>query len=64
MEATRRIRRFSNCTAVPILAVTANVFAEDQARCFQAGMNDFISKPLAPESLFATLLKWLERTAT
>ena len=63
LEATRRIRQCAKGSQVPILALTANAFAEDRARCFHAGMNDFISKPIEPELLFATLLKWLEPTA-
>jgi CheY-like chemotaxis protein len=61
LEATRRIRRLANGTRVPILAMTANAFAEDKARCFEAGMNDFITKPVDPEALFAMMLKWLAR---
>ncbi len=62
-DATREIRRLPNGGTVPILAMTANAFAEDRARCFEAGMNDFIAKPVDPELLFETLLKWLAKPA-
>jgi len=59
LQATTRIRELPGCTSLPILAMTANAFAEDKARCLEAGMDDFIAKPVDPEILFATLLKWL-----
>ncbi len=61
LEATRQIRQLSCHQATPILAMTANAFAEDKDRCFAAGMDDFIAKPVQPEILFSTLLKWLEQ---
>ena len=63
LEATRRIRLASGGSQTPILAMTANAFVEDKARCFEAGMNDFISKPVDPAVLFSMLLKWLPITA-
>jgi two-component system sensor histidine kinase/response regulator len=59
LEATRLIRQLPGYRDTPIIAMTANVFAEDRARCQAAGMNDFLFKPIAPATLFATLLKWL-----
>ena len=61
LQATRAIRALPQGQALPIIAMTANVFAEDRSHCLDAGMNDFVSKPVSPEALFATLLKWLEQ---
>jgi PAS domain S-box-containing protein len=59
LEATRRIRSREGAAAVPIVAMTANAFAEDKARCLEAGMDDFVAKPVDPEILYNTVLKWL-----
>jgi CheY-like chemotaxis protein len=61
LEATRQIRLLARGAKVPIIAMTANAFVEDKARCMAAGMNDFIAKPVDPAALFATLLKWLAK---
>ena len=59
LEATRAIRQLPRGQEVLILAMTANAFAEDKAACIQAGMNDFLSKSVLPEILYATALRWL-----
>ena len=61
LAATQQIRKLPEHLTTPILAMTANVFAEDKLRCLDAGMNDFLFKPLDPEVLFSTLLKWLDK---
>ena len=59
LEMTRRIRELPAFAEVPVLAMTANAFAEDRAACMDAGMNDFISKPFIPEDLYRRVLHWL-----
>ncbi len=60
LEATRLIRELATCRKIPIIAMTANAFIDDKNRCLNAGMNDFISKPINPDRFFGLLLKWLE----
>jgi CheY-like chemotaxis protein len=59
LEATRQIRALPGCQALPIIALTANAFSEDRRACLDAGMSDFLVKPVDPEALYAALLRWL-----
>jgi two-component system, sensor histidine kinase and response regulator len=59
LAATRQIRAMPRHGTTPIVAMTPNAFSEDKARCFAAGMNDFVAKPVEPEALFQCILKWL-----
>jgi len=77
IEATRAIRAYEaggrgpgtgdlqpapcNLPPVPIIAMTAYSEKSDRERCLNAGMNDFISKPIIPENLFAVLQKWIKK---
>ena len=62
-EATRRIRALNrgDVKKLPIIAMTANAFSEDRQRAAEAGMSDYISKPVDLDELFALLQKWLRR---
>ena len=56
LEATRRIRkREARWAHLPIIALTANAYAEDRERCLLAGMDGFVSKPIRREELLATI---------
>ena len=59
LQATRAIRALPGWQEIPILAMTANAFDEDRLVSKLAGMNDHVAKPVDPEQLFSTLLKWL-----
>ncbi|QDL54257.1 response regulator [Rhodoferax aquaticus] len=59
LEATKHIRQLPGKEHTPILALSANVFVEDRRACIDAGMNDFVSKPVDPGELYSALLKWL-----
>jgi HPt (histidine-containing phosphotransfer) domain-containing protein len=63
LDATRAIRAMHHHRTTPILAMTANVFEDDRRRCAEAGADDFVAKPVEPELLYATLLRWLAVSA-
>lgn len=60
LEATRAIRALPGWEKRPIIAMTANAFDDDRRLCEDAGMNDFVVKPVNTEHFFQTLLHWLD----
>ncbi|MRW89678.1 response regulator [Duganella sp. FT80W] len=59
LTATRRIRAMPRCQHLPIVAMTAYAMAGDRDKSLAAGMNDHLTKPIAPEQLFRALIKWI-----
>jgi PAS domain S-box-containing protein len=59
LEATRRIRADPRLADLRVLAMTATATSEDRVRCIEAGMDDFISKPIQPALMYQTIANWL-----
>ncbi|KUG27212.1 hypothetical protein ASZ90_002941 [hydrocarbon metagenome] len=57
-ETARKIRALPQGERTPIVAMTAHVLPGDRQRCLDAGMNDYLSKPLDRQQLFAVIAKW------
>jgi len=64
IAATRAIRANPEFRSLPIIAMTANAMASDREKCVQAGMNDHLAKPIDPDQLFGTLLRWIKPRAS
>jgi signal transduction histidine kinase/DNA-binding response OmpR family regulator len=60
-EATAAIRSDGRFRSLPIIAMTAHAMKGDRERCLQAGMNDYVSKPVHTEQLLGAIAKWTER---
>ncbi|MBQ5947231.1 CHASE domain-containing protein, partial [Massilia sp. ST3] len=63
LEATRRIRANPRLADTLVVAMTANAGVDDRTRCLEAGMNEFLTKPVVPELLAATIARCLGRTS-
>ena len=65
-EATRAIRSDAilNAGSVPIIAMTANALKGDRERCLEAGMSDYVSKPISALELSKVIAKWLQLRKT
>lgn len=61
LEAARAIRALPGRQAVPILAMTADAFQEVREACLAAGMDGHLAKPVDPDTLYETVLKWLAK---
>ena len=61
-EATRQIRALArpDAAVVPIIAMTADAFVDDVQKCFEAGMNGHMAKPIDPDVLFVELAKLIK----
>jgi CheY-like chemotaxis protein len=63
LNATRQIRASSKGRALPIVAMTANAFHEDKMRCMQAGMDEFLAKPVDAVRLYQVIVRLLEENS-
>ncbi len=61
LEATRRLRADRRFQALPVVAMTAHALVEERDRCFAAGMNDHLAKPVDPDELYRAAARWCPR---
>ena len=59
LQACKQIREQEHLKSLPIIGLSAGVFADEVQQCFDHGMNDFISKPIDPDKLYQTLVSWI-----
>ncbi len=59
-QATRLIREQPELKNIPIIAMTASALSGDREKCLQTGMNDYLTKPFAPENLYKILARWIQ----
>ena len=59
-EATRRLKEIEACKYLPVIAMTAHAMNEDKQQCLDAGMIDYIRKPILPATLYGVLSKWIK----
>ena len=59
-EATREIRKDERFKELPVIAMTAHAMAGDREKSLAAGMNDHVTKPIDPDELFSTLVRWIK----
>jgi PAS domain S-box-containing protein len=60
IEATRRIRKHPECSDIPIVALSADAYTENQQKAFEMGMNDYLTKPIDFDKLLLVLNKYLK----
>lgn len=58
-QATRQLKQIEWCRHLPVIAMTANAMPADRQKCLDAGMVDFISKPILPSTLYDVMKKWV-----
>ena len=58
LAATRHIRAMAHLRDIPIIAMTADAMKGDRERCLEAGMNDYIAKPIQREHFLAKVAEW------
>jgi two-component system sensor histidine kinase/response regulator len=59
VTATREMRKLERLANLPIVAMTANAMEQDRRRCMDAGMNDYLVKPIDPHDMQSILLRWI-----
>jgi len=66
LEATRQLRQCAGLATLPVIAMTAHALPQDRQRCLDAGMSDYIAKPIDPDKLLELLTTWIapQHTAT